>query len=345
MAKPQKEAPRRRGAERIDRQTGRMPVGECGIGQDRRRSRFTEALRFDSNSHWQTARTALRRLFSTPAATLMTMAVLAIALALPGVLFAGLKNVQQLALRWEGEPRIALYLQPELQDAAADRFSRSLLLRDDLRAVELISREQGIAEFRELSGFGDVLDYLGSNPIPAVISVLPRSVSAAELTALREQLQALPEVEEAALDMAWVQRLNGALQVAQRAVLIVALLLASAVLLVVGNTVRVAIESRRDEIVVAKLVGATDGWVQRPFLYTGGWYGLFGGLLAWCLVQFSLMLLDTPVRQLADLYQSPFNLLGLGVVDSLLLLLISIGLGLGGAWLAVNRYLRQIEPE
>jgi len=190
-----------------------------------------------------------------------------------------------------------------------------------------------------------VLEYLDHNPIPAVITVLPKRMSPDELIELQQQLESEPQVEEADLDMAWVQRLSGALEVAQRAVVILGLLLATAVLLVVGNTVRVSIESRRDEILVAKLVGATDEWVRRPFLYTGAWYGVLGGLAGWGLIQFSLMLIDTPVRQLAGLYQNSFSMLGLGIVDTLLLIGLSLVLGLAGAWVAVGRYLRAIEPE
>ena len=347
MAEPNN---RRRGAERLDpklktRSTAKRSVGAAtGRGEKTRQTR-TSALRFESNSHWQTAKTAFSRLLTTPGATLMTLAVLAIALALPGVLYTGLKNVQQLAQSWEGDPRIALYLDQALSDEQADGFSRQLLLREDLQAVELTSREKGLEEFRALSGFGDVLEYLDHNPIPAVITVLPKRMSPDELIELQQQLESEPQVEEADLDMAWVQRLSGALEVAQRAVVILGLLLATAVLLVVGNTVRVSIESRRDEILVAKLVGATDEWVRRPFLYTGAWYGVLGGLAGWGLIQFSLMLIDTPVRQLAGLYQNSFSMLGLGIVDTLLLIGLSLVLGLAGAWVAVGRYLRAIEPE
>lgn len=355
MSSSRRDQTRRRGAERIDpqqRQQTKPTTSSRGASTQRETKskprqgakRLVGSLRFDSNSQWQTARMALARLISTPAASFMTLAVLAIALALPGVLYTGLKNVQQLALRWEGEPRIALYMQANVENEVADRLSRELLLHDELREVELISKEQGLEEFRQLSGFGDIVDYLDVNPLPTVIMVLPKRMSSDQLIELQQQLEVREEVSEAVLDMAWVQRLNSALLVAQRAVVILGLLLALAVVLVVGNTVRVSIESRRDEIIVAKLVGATDAWVRRPFLYTGAWYGLLGGLIAWVLIQFSLILIDTPVRQLSDLYQSPFSLLGLGVLDTLLLLSLSLLLGLGGAWVAVGRYLRAIEP-
>jgi len=218
------------------------------------------------------------------------------------------------------------------------------MLRDELSAVELISKDQGLLEFRRTTGLDDVLKYLSDNPLPTVIVVLPRDSAATTLPLLRERLSALPEVEEAVLDMAWVQRLSALVSLSERGVLVFGTLLALAVLMVVGNTIRLLIENRRDEIVVAKLVGATDAWVRRPFLYTGAWFGLLGGLIAWVLVQISLLLLSQPVDQLAKLYDSQFEVTGLGFVGSLLMILVSILLGLLGAWLAVGRHLKEVEP-
>jgi cell division transport system permease protein len=153
-----------------------------------------------------------------------------------------------------------------------------------------------------------------------------------------EFLEYIKELEE------WLQRLSAFVQLTQRAVMVLGLLLALAVVLVVGNTIRLSIESRRDEIIVAKLVGGTDAWVRRPFLYTGAWYGLLGAALAWCLIQFSLLMLKEPVAELARLYLSDFEPMGLGLSGSLILLLTSLMLGWLGAWLAVGHHLRQIEP-
>ncbi|WP_020679483.1 permease-like cell division protein FtsX [Marinobacterium rhizophilum] len=313
-----------------------------GAQQDRidRRSRNRNWRRH----HAQVARQSWSRLFATPLPTLITLAVLAIALALPGFLLTGLKNMQQLSEGWDHEPRISLYLSPALDDAAADRFSRELLLRNDLVAVDLISREQGLLEFRELSRFGNIVDLLDENPLPAVITVQPLDRSLAALPLLKAKLQALEEVDEAVLDLEWLQRLSAFVQLIKRAVLVLCLLLALAVLLVVGNTIRLSIESRRDEIIVAKLVGGTDAWVRRPFLYSGAWYGLLGAVLAWCLIQFSLLTLKQPVSELTRLYLSDFEPSGLGLIGSLILLLTSVLLGWLGAWLAVGHHLREIEP-
>lgn len=295
--------------------------------------------------HKQTARDSFQRLRATPLPSLMTLAVLAIALALPGLMFVGLKNIHQLSGEWKGDPKISLYLQKTLPDEAAEQFSQTMLLRADLAAVELVTKDQGLHEFQRISGFSDVIGFLNKNPLPAVVVVQPVDNSKANLVSLQAELGALAEVDEAVLDMVWVERLASFVELANRVVLVLGALLALSVLLVVGNTIRLSIENRKDEIQVAKLVGATDAWVKRPFIYTGFWFGLIGALVAWLFVQISLLLIQEPVGQLAALYQSGFELQGLGFTDSLILLLTGVVLGLIGAKLAVGRHLKEIEPQ
>ena len=295
--------------------------------------------------HKQTARDSFQRLRATPLPSLMTLAVLAIALALPGLMFVGLKNIHQLSGEWKGDPKISLYLQKTLPDEAAEQFSQTMLLRADLAAVELVTKDQGLHEFQRISGFSDVIGFLNKNPLPAVVVVQPVDNSKANLVSLQTELGALAEVDEAVLDMVWVERLASFVELANRVVLVLGALLALSVLLVVGNTIRLSIENRKDEIQVAKLVGATDAWVKRPFIYTGFWFGLIGALVAWLFVQISLLLIQEPVGQLAALYQSGFELQGLGFTDSLILLLTGVVLGLIGAKLAVGRHLKEIEPQ
>ncbi len=343
--RPAERAPQQTRRKSAVRQQQPTAKAERSRGAARHQVGFSDKRRSWLRHHLDTAREALRRLEQSPLSTLMTVAVLAIALALPGFMLTGLKNLQQLGSGWGGEPRISLYLQQSLDDAQADSFSRSLLLRDDLLAVELVSREQGLLEFSESSGLGDVLGYLGENPLPATILILPRDSTPTGLSATQQSLQALPEVEDAVLDLAWVQRLASIVELLKRAALVLGGLLGLTVLLVVGNTIRMTIGNRRDEIEVAKLVGATDAWVRRPFLYTGFWLGLIGGCCAWLLIQLSLMLIDTPASQLVALYQGEFELMGLGWSGSFILLFSSLLLGWLGAWLAVGKHLREIEPE
>lgn len=334
-----------RGAVRIQPK----PAAQATPSQARRGAEQHKVALKDHSENWlrhhkRVARESLIRLLRTPMTTFMTVAVLAIALALPGFMFSALANLQGLTSGWESEARISLYLEPQLSDEQADRFSRSLLLRDDVAAIELISRQQGMLEFKRYSGFGDLLDLLGENPLPPVVMLIPRNRNTQALGLLQAQLNDLPEVDEAVLDMAWLQRLDAILEVARRAVVVLGILLACAVLLVVGNTIRLTIESRRDEIVVSKLVGATDAWVRRPFLYTGLWYGCFGAVFAWLVIQIAWMMLETPATALAQLYLAAPQLEGLGMVGALVLLITSLVLGLLGAWLAVRRHLRDIEP-
>lgn len=313
-------------------------------GAEQHRIQFSDRSRSWRRHHLNVAREALLRLKQTPVASSMTLAVLAIALALPGFLLAALGNLQGLADGWDPQPRIALYMKTELGDAAIDSFSRELLLREDLSSVELISRQKGMEEFRQYSAFADLLERFDSNPLPAVIMVLPLDTDPLQLPLMRNELAALPGVDEAQLDMEWVQRLAAVLALAQRGSYVLGGLLALAVLLVVGNTVRMTIESRRDEILVSKLVGATDAWVRRPFLYSGFWFGLLGGVLAWLLVQLALLLLTQPAQALANLYLNEFQLQGLGLQGSVIMLVVATLLGLAGSWLAVARHLREIEP-
>ncbi len=302
--------------------------------------------------HRQVARDSLLRLLRNPFGSLATWLMIGIALALPGGLYLGLDNLAQLSGRWDGAPQISLFLQQGLDDDAGRALQQRIAQRPDVTRAEYISREQALAEFRNLSGFGDVVDHLDANPLPAVIAVRPLVVSdtsagnggAAAVQKLFDEIKSMPGVERAVLDMAWVQRLYAILSLGRHLVLSLAALLGLGVMLVISNTIRLAIESRRDEIVVVKLVGGTDAFVRRPFLYTGLWFGLGGGLLAWAMLALSLVWLGDPVAALAALYHSDFALSGLGAWQIAVLLLVGSVLGWCGAWSAVSRHLGAIEP-
>lgn len=276
----------------------------------------------------------------------MTTAVIGIALALPSGLHVVLKNAQQLSGGWDGAAQISLFLNRSVGDDEAERLAKQIQKLPQVAGVTYISRREALLEFQRLSGFGDALQALKDNPLPSVLVIRPASeASTPKATeALLERLGAYPPVDLAQLDMQWVKRLYVIMELVRRGVVVLAILLAIAVLLVVGNTIRLAIQNRRDEIVVMKLIGGTDGFIRRPFLYTGFWYGLFGGLIAWVLVTLSLSILSDPVERLAGLYQSRFELSGLDLASAIMLLATSILLGLAGSWLAVGRHLREIEP-
>lgn len=294
------------------------------------------------------ARDSLLRLLRAPLASVMTWLVIGIALALPAGLYVLLGNVQQLSRGWDGAPQISLFLHQHVAEDEGRNLARRLGADREVANVEYLSRDDALREFRELSGFGDVLEQLDSNPLPAVILVRPRQtqvITAQQTEALRTRLAAIPEVELAQLDLEWVQRLYAMMELGRRIVGSLALLFSIGVLLVIGNTIRLAIESRRDEIVVVKLVGGTDAFVRRPFLYTGVWYGIGGGVVATMIVGLGMMVLREPVAQLAGLYNSQYRLIGLSFGDMVNLWLTAAMLGWLGAWLAVARHLGDIEPQ
>ena len=290
---------------------------------------------------------SLGQLSRAPISTLMTCMVIGIALALPTGLHTLLKNAQQLSGGWESTAQISVFLKKNIQASHAQRLKTDIQRWSDVISVRYISREQALKEFQTLSGFGDALKALNSNPLPSVLIVKPKISKTNEQATqkLLNQLRKLKQTDKAQLDMQWVRRLYAIMNIVERGVLILGFLLALAVLLVVGNTIRLAIQNRRKEIVVMKLIGGTDAFIRRPFLYTGFWYGLFGGIISWLLVSFTLIAISTPVEKLTALYQNQFELNNMSFFTTLNLLAVSILLGLAGSWFAVGRHLREIEPQ
>ncbi len=295
--------------------------------------------------HKFSASDSLMRLLRTPGQSLLTWMVIAVALALPATLYASLQNLQAVGQRWDGVSQLSVFINPRAKAVVIDKFRQQLASDPRVEDVTYISAEQALAEFEQQTGLGGALQTLDSNPLPPALIIKPQlSARASDIARLAESLKAKPAVDDVVVDLAWVQRMQQLLALAERLVLALGALLALGVLLVVGNTIRLAIENRRDEIVVVKLVGATNAFVRRPFLYTGIWYGIGGGLLAWVLLSIAIGWLAGPVGRLADLYQSDFSLKGLGFSGSLVMLLLAALVGWLGAWLAVSRHLGQIRP-
>ena len=309
-------------------------------------ARVSWRQRFESyrEHHRDVAMESLRRLLATPLPTLMTVLVIAISLALPAGLYVLLKNAQVVSEDWDGSAQISLFLRKDTTEDQGRKLANDLARRGDVKRTEYISRDQALKEFQQQSGLGNILNELGDNPLPAVIVVYPAQNDLKEARQLRNDLAGMGQVDIAQLDAQWVQRLYALLELGQRLVVALSLGLGLAVLLVIVNTIRLSIENRRDEIVIVKLVGATDAYVRRPFLYTGFWYGLGGCLVALILIQSLLLWLDGPVQVIADLYRSQFSLSGLGFGPSLIMLVGSVLIGLLGAGLAVSQHLRAIEP-
>ena len=296
--------------------------------------------------HAQVAFESLGRLYRNRIPSLMTAAVIAIALAMPSGLYLLLGNLERLSGSWDGQASRSVFLKKEITAARANTLLKHLREWPEIDSVQLITPEQALDEFSQRSGFADVLGALEENPLPAVLIVIPASehTRPEAASALRERFSALPETELAQLDLQWVQRLTAMLEIARRGVLVVSALLALAVLLVIGNTIRLEIQNRHEEILVTKLIGATNGFVRRPFLYCGIWYGVLGAIIAWLLVETGFWLLSGPVAHLAGLYHSDFGLETLPFQLLWILLAAGISLGLLGSWLAVGRHLDAIEP-
>lgn len=313
---------------------------------NRARSPLNAQARSYLEHHRKVARDSARRLWQTPVASAMTWTVMGVALALPVALLLLLGSLQGVSAGWESSARITAYLAMDVSLERAGELAEEV--RDDGRvlSVQLVDRDQALEEFRASSGLDDALDFLEGNPLPHTLLITPQDSarSADGVQALVRFVDGMDGIEQVQVDLGWLQRLNAMTDILARAVWALALLLGSAVILVIGNTVRLAIENRRDEILVAKLVGGTDAFVRRPFLYTGAWFGLGGGVVAWLLIQVSLWWLNGPIERLAGLYRSEFSLQGPGFDGALALIIIAMLLGWLGAWLAVKRHLDDIEP-
>ncbi|ANF59243.1 permease-like cell division protein FtsX [Halotalea alkalilenta] len=294
--------------------------------------------------HRQVAVDSGRRLVRQPFSSLFTMLAIAIALVLPAMLWLGLGSVRALDHSFDDSARMTLYLSPGSGSEQVMGLAERVRGEPGVSEVEVITAEQGLQEFQQALGVGDTLSLLDANPLPATLLVTPLERDPAEAERLAERLGTLEGVDEARLDLAWLERLRELGALGQRLTLGLAVLFGFGVLLVVGNTIRLAVENRRKEIEVVTLIGATRAFVRRPFLYSGAWFGLGGGVLAVLLLTLGRGWLSAPIGALARSYGSDYALPSLGGGGSLLMVACSILLSLIGAWVAVGRHLAEIRP-
>lgn len=295
--------------------------------------------------HVSTAVAALGKLLRQPFASLMIVLVIAVTLALPAALNLIVKNAAAVSGSWDNALDFSVFLNQELSVSEAEGLRRLIAQRADVAEVTLISADEALAEFKEQSGFGDAMDQLSHNPLPHTLVVRPSPANTSQsMILLREELANLPETDLVQVDTEWVQRFHAILDIVRQAILIGAALLGAAIIVIIGNTIRLDIQNRREEIEVTKLIGASNAFVRRPFLWSGFWYGLLGGLLAIALVRTGIYLLEEPIARLAGLYQSgadvtAFDLSEIGMITG-----IGVLLGLVGSWFAAARHMRRIEP-
>jgi cell division transport system permease protein len=294
--------------------------------------------------HLGLLRSVLRRMFASKLGGLLNVLVIGIALSLPAGMYVLLQNAQGLVAQLSGAPQISLFLALDVQERDIAELHRRLEANEAIDGVEFVARDRALEQLKRSSGLADVIGSLERNPLPDAFIVSPGQATPAALDALRGELAKLPGVEQAQLDSAWAYKLEALLGFGRIVVLILASLLSLALVAVTFNTIRLQILTQRDEIEVSRLIGATDGFIRRPFLYFGALQGLFGGLTAWAIVAASLALLNGPLGELSRLYAAHFALQPLSPGDSLSLLLFSLYLGWLGAWLSVARHLSQIGP-
>lgn len=277
----------------------------------------------------------------------MTIVVLAIAISLASGFYILVANLQQLAGNLEASNQISLFLKDDISEARANKFAGVIRQNPDIQDVKLITKEQALAEFQSYSGFGEAVKALEKNPLPIVIQVLPKNSFENEqaLEVLLDDFKRSAEVDFAQMDMQWVKRLQSIMEVARRGVILLSLLLGAGVLFITANTIRLELHNRRDEVVIAKLVGATNGFIHRPFLYSGFWIGFFSGVAAWFIVTIIMLILKQPIEKLSGLYDDAFHVLFFGFTETLALLFISSVLGVVGSWIVLHFQLRQLKPE
>jgi len=279
-------------------------------------------------------------------ASLLTALVIGIALALPTGLYVLVQNLESLSQGWQRAVQASLYLESDTTADQGRRLAADIQRRDQVASTRFVSADEGLAEFRKASGFGNALDALADNPLPAVIVVVPKSgLPKAAIGELISALGQLPRVARAELDQAWLSRLYAIVALIERAAWVIGLLLAAAVLFIVGNTIRLDIENRREEIEVMKLLGASDAFIRRPFLYSGFWYGLIGAIFALILLAACFIGLGGPLSELTRSYDGALDIHGLGFAGVFGVLLTGIALGWAGCVITVNRRLAAIEPK
>jgi len=285
------------------------------------------------------------RLARTPLASALNIGVIGVALALPLAFYIVLVNLQSFAQDKAPAPQVSLFLKLDAQTADTREIENRLKKHTAIAKYRFIARDQALADLKAKSGLADVIGSLGGNPLPDGFVVDAKENSVVALERLRDEFKAWPKIEHVQLDSAWVRRLDATLQLGRLIVLVLGALLAFALVAVTFNTIRLQIVTQRAEIEVAKLIGATNPFIRRPFVYYGAIMGLAGGITGWLIVWGGLRLLNERLAGLAQLYGANLTLHHLSMSDTASLCLFAAALGWLGAWLSVSRNLAEFDPE
>jgi cell division transport system permease protein len=288
---------------------------------------------------------AFKRLGGAPIGSLLSIGVIGIAFSLPAGVYVMLENLQAFSERFSSTPQLSLFLKLEANKTDVAEIESRLKQSPGVASFRFVSRDQALEQFKQGSELADVLEGLVRNPLPDAFVIVAKTSSPEALDALHAELGKLPQIEHVQVDSAWAKRLDALLKLGRLAVWMLAALLSFSVMAVAFNTIRLQILTMRDEIEVAKLIGATNRFIRRPFLYFGALQGMVGGAVAWLIISLAIHLMDEQLEQLMGLYEINFRLYHLSLEDSLSLLLFSAGLGWAGAWISVANHLWQIEPK
>ena len=308
---------------------------------------FADKLNAYRDLHAHALFSSLGRLVASPFASIMTIAVLAIAISLASGFYILVMNLQQLTSNLETSNHISLFLRDDVSDTHASKLADRIRQNVSVQDVKLITRDQALAEFQTYSGFGAAINALEKNPLPIVLQVLPKNALEDKegLENLLKSFQQSPEVDFAQMDLQWVERLQSIVAVAHLFANLLNVMLAGAVLFIIGNTIRLELHNRREEVVIAKLVGATNSFIRRPFLYAGFWIGFISGVSAWFIVTTMMLILRHPVEKLSGLYEGGFHMLFFSFTETVALIGISSALGVLGSWAVLFFQLKNTKPE
>ncbi|TFH07886.1 MAG: FtsX-like permease family protein [Nitrosomonadales bacterium] len=294
--------------------------------------------------HWHAFFLALRRLASAPFASLLNITVIGVAFSLPTGVYMLLGNLQAFSGQMSGAPQLSLYLKLDTDKATIAELESRLRQHPQVANFRFVSKDRALKQLKQESGLADVVDSLTQNPLPDAFIINAKSAAPEALEQLRTEIQSWPNSEHIQLDSAWMKRLDALLKLGQLAVLILTALLSFALVVITFNTIRLQILTKRDEIEVSKLIGATSNFIRRPFLYFGAIQGVAGGAIAWLIIAIVIKLINSELTNLVRLYAVDLHLYHLTFEDSISLLLFSSWLGWVGAWLSVSNHLWQIEP-